>query len=163
MLRRLISNSLIFLMIISILFPLISQFKSKKITKAGDYLQFAPVATASSIILICDLKGSFPLSLGLLTNLAITYTLKYSVSKERPNKHNTQSFPSGHTAFAFQAAAFIHIRYGWVYAFPMYIISSFVGYSRVQGNNHYWEDVIAGAIIGILSSLFYLKLIDNFK
>jgi len=52
-------------------------------------------------------------------------------------------------------AAFIHQRYGWEYGIPAYVAASYVAYSRVQADKHFVEDVIAGAAIGIFSSLYF--------
>ena len=52
-------------------------------------------------------------------------------------------------------AAFIHERYGWKYAVPAYIAATYVGYSRVEADKHYVEDVVVGAAIGIVSSFVF--------
>ncbi|WP_207766086.1 phosphatase PAP2 family protein [Solimonas fluminis] len=80
-----------------------------------------------------------------------TYGLKYAVDAERPNG-GPRSFPSGHTASAFMGAEFIRKEYGWGWGVPAYLTASWVGYSRVETENHYWRDVIAGALIGIASN-----------
>jgi membrane-associated phospholipid phosphatase len=85
----------------------------------------------------------------------ITHALKYSVNERRPNGVCCNSFPSGHTSAAFMGAAFIEKRYGWRYAIPAYLGATYVGYSRVQTRNHYISDVIAGALIGTLSSYYF--------
>lgn len=82
---------------------------------------------------------------------AATYGLKYSIDAERPNG-GSESFPSGHTASAFMGAEFIRKQYGWGWGLPAYATAGWVGYSRVESNNHYWRDVIAGALIGIASN-----------
>lgn len=76
--------------------------------------------------------------------------------ERRPNGGN-QSFPSGHTSISFSAAEFMRERYGWEYGLPAYAVASFVGYSRVESNQHYPRDVVAGAAIGILSSYIFTK------
>ena len=70
---------------------------------------------------------------------------------------NYESFPSGHTALAFSGASFIAYRYEKKYAIPAYLLATFVGYSRVYAKKHYWDDVIVGAGIGVLSTLFYTQ------
>ena len=103
-----------------------------------------------------DKKGRSQFHKSLITNFAITYGLKNIVDKQRPNGLD-QSFPSGHTSTAFHGSAFIHKRYGLKYAIPAYVGASFVGYSRVDSDNHFPEDVIAGAAIGIVSSFYFTK------
>jgi hypothetical protein len=81
----------------------------------------------------------------------VTYGLKYSIDTERPNGSG-QSFPSGHTAIAFSGAEFIRKQYGWGWGVPAYVTAGFVGWSRVQTRNHWTHDVLAGALIGVLSN-----------
>ncbi|WP_205527246.1 phosphatase PAP2 family protein [Solimonas sp. K1W22B-7] len=80
-----------------------------------------------------------------------TYGLKYAVDAERPNG-GPRSFPSGHTASAFMGAEFIRKEYGWGWGVPAYLTAGWVGYSRVETHNHYWRDVVAGALIGVASN-----------
>ncbi|HEY0975571.1 MAG TPA: phosphatase PAP2 family protein [Solimonas sp.] len=80
-----------------------------------------------------------------------TYGLKYAIDARRPNG-GSQSFPSGHTAAAFMGAEFIRKEYGLWWGVPAYAAASWVGYTRVQSKNHYWRDVLAGALIGIASN-----------
>lgn len=82
-------------------------------------------------------------------------SLKMITHKERPNRRGYESFPSGHTAAGFMGAGFIHRRYGFVYAIPAYVGAAFVGYTRIQANKHFGEDVMAGAVIGLGSSLIF--------
>jgi membrane-associated phospholipid phosphatase len=80
-----------------------------------------------------------------------TYGLKYAIDAERPNG-GPRSFPSGHTASAFMGAEFIRKEYGWGWGVPAYLTAGWVGYSRVETDNHYWRDVIAGALIGVAAN-----------
>ena len=84
----------------------------------------------------------------------VTTGLKFAVNEKRPNGGN-HSFPSGHASFSFATSEFIRKRYGWEYGIPAYFAASFVGYSRIEANDHYTHDVVAGAFLGILSSYFF--------
>jgi len=59
------------------------------------------------------------------------------------------SFPSGHTTEAFAVASVVASHYptAWVRV-AAYGIAGLVGYSRVNDNDHFASDVVAGAIIG---------------
>ncbi len=92
---------------------------------------------------------------GALTG-ATTLILKAAVDKKRPNGH-AHSFPSGHTSDAAFGAAFLQRRYGWWYGVPAFMLTGFVGWSRVESGEHFAEDVIAGAGIGIVSSLIFTR------
>ena len=50
---------------------------------------------------------------------------------------------------------FINNRYGSKFGIPAIFLASFVGYSRVYAEKHYWEDVLAGALISVFASIFY--------
>jgi membrane-associated phospholipid phosphatase len=86
-----------------------------------------------------------------------TQGLKKLIDKQRPNGVCCDSFPSKHATKAFVGAAFIHKRYGWKYAIPAYVGASYFAYGRVETDKHYWEDVAAGAAVGILSSFYFTK------
>ncbi|MBC8434015.1 MAG: phosphatase PAP2 family protein [Desulfobacterales bacterium] len=91
-----------------------------------------------------------------LTTVGITYGLKKTVDKQQPNG-DPESFPSGHTSLAFSGASFIQRRYGWKYGTPAYIVASFVGFSSVKSDNHYPEDVLAGAALGVACTYLFAK------
>ena len=78
-------------------------------------------------------------------------------------------FASGHAANSFALASSLFLIYrkqikylGW-----MYLWASIVAYSRIYVGVHYPFDVITGALIGIVFSIFiciiYTKLPDNFR
>ncbi len=139
-----------------ILLAFTSQAKAASdIEIAGDVLQILiPGIAYGTTLYWDDDEGETQMYQSFFTNLGITYTLKVSINRTRPNGGD-YSFPSGHTSAAFQGAAFIHARYGWTYAIPAYIGACFVGYSRVYANKHFPSDVWAGAIIGTLSSFYF--------
>jgi len=125
------------------------------IEKTGDALQILiPAIAYGTTFYLDDNEGRNQFYTSFAATLGITQILKYSIDKKRPNGSD-RSFPSGHTSAAFQGASFIHKRYGLKFAIPAYIGASFVGYSRVESNNHYVEDVLAGAAIGIASSFYF--------
>lgn len=127
------------------------------IQTAGDILQFVIPATAGGLTLgYADYKGTLQFGESFAVTEGVTYGLKYTVNETRPNG-GSQSFPSGHTSVSFCGAEFIRKRYGWQLGVPAYAAASFVAYSRVESNEHYPHDVIAGAAIGILSSFIFTK------
>lgn len=100
-------------------------------------------------------EGLIQFTESFVVSQLITHGLKYTVNERRPNGVCCNSFPSGHTSAAFMGAAFIQERYGWRYGVPAYLGAAYVGYSRVQTRNHYVSDVLAGALIGSLSSYYF--------
>jgi membrane-associated phospholipid phosphatase len=149
-------------MLISIcMFPRQSALASDEIEKAGDAIQLLlPAIAYGATFYLDDSAGRAQFYRSFFTSLGVTYGLKNTIDKTRPNG-SAQSFPSGHTSAAFQGAAFIHQRYGITYAVPAYVGAVFVGYSRVESDNHYVEDVVAGALIGTASSLYFTQPYKN--
>ena len=117
--------------------------------RVGDHLQLAlPAIALTSTFALDDRVGRQQFLLSFAATVAITHGLKQLVDEKRPNG-GRQSFPSGHTSAAFQAAAFIQRRYGWLPGLPAYLAASYVGYSRVKSEQHYAHDVYSGAAIGV--------------
>lgn len=125
------------------------------IVEAGDTLAIALPATGLLASLIHqDLEGATQLTISVLAAQGVTEVLKNSVGRYRPNSDlagaSYKSFPSGHSAGAFSGAAFLQTRYGAAWGVPAYAAATFVAASRVHGNRHYPDDVLAGASIGFL-------------
>jgi len=127
------------------------------IQSAGDVLQIALPLTAAGLTLAYrDGTGALQLGESTALTLGVTYSLKYAVNETRPNG-GSQSFPSAHTSISFSAAEFMRKRYGLEYGVPAYALASLVAYSRVESNEHYAHDVVAGAAIGIASSYIFTR------
>ncbi len=156
-------KSFTYLLLFCALSPIKNAAAADTIEKSGDILQFViPSVAYGTTFYLNDKEGRNQFYKSFATSLGTTYALKYSINKQRPNGGN-HSFPSGHTSAAFQGASFIHKRYGIKYAIPAYIAAAFVGYSRVESDNHYTEDVLAGAAIGIVSSFYFTKPYKGFS
>jgi hypothetical protein len=79
--------------------------------------------------------------------------LKYNVSEGRPYDEGVHSsFPSGHATTAFAFAGVIAAEHGWYWGVPAMAMATFVGYSRINDNQHRTHDVIAGATIGLTAA-----------
>ena len=116
-----------------------------------------PVAGLTAILVQKDWVGLKQGVFAGLTTLGVTYGLKAVVNKERPDHSDHNSFPSMHTSTTFTAAAFIQRRYGWKWGLPAYIVSTYVGWSRVYGMKHDWWDVATGAVIGAGCSYIFTR------
>lgn len=144
-----------------ILNPTICFSSQDNVETAGDYLQVILPAVAFGSSYFFDDQSTpdnlrykqFVKSFSL--GLATTHLLKFSLEKRRPNGNNENSFPSGHTFAAFSSAAFINSRFGAKYGLPSYLLAGFVGYSRVKSQNHFADDVFAGALIGYLYNEYF--------
>lgn len=132
---------------------LVNSIYANTIEKSGDaLLLLIPSLAFGTTIYHDDKEGSIQFLKSATTNAAVTYALKYSIDKTRPNGEDDHSFPSGHTSAVFQGASFIHRRYGLTYGLLAYAGAIYTGYTRVHSDKHYVEDVLAGALIGSLSS-----------
>ncbi len=122
----------------------------------GDALAVViPASAYGTTFYMDDHDGQIEFYKSIATSTATTFALKYTVKRERPDGSNDRSFPSAHTMFAFQGATFIHRRYGFKYAVAAYLGATFVGYSRIEADKHYLSDVLAGAVIGSVSSWYF--------
>ena len=73
----------------------------------------------------------------------------------RPDGTDNESFPSGHTSVAFCGATTLMHEYRkvspWI-GVAGYAVATGVAVDRVRRNRHHWEDVVAGAAIGVASA-----------
>ena len=125
---------------------------------AGDIVAVAiPALAYGSTYYKEDKVGRQQFYKSFATNLAATQVLKSTIDKERPNGSDDDSFPSRHVSVAFQGASFIHKRYGLEYSIPAYVGAGFVAYTRLEVDEHDATDVLAGAALGIASSMYLTK------
>ena len=100
----------------------------KAVRTSGDVgAVLLPVAGLTAILLNKDWQGLKQGVFAGAATLGVTYALKYIV------------------------------RYGWKWGVPAYVLSTYVGWSRVYGKKHDWWDVAAGAVIGAGSSLIFTR------
>lgn len=67
------------------------------------------------------------------------------------------SFPSAHAASSFAAATVLFLRFkGWPGRAAMALAAA-IGFTRIFFTVHYFSDVAAGAVLGILCALFVLR------
>lgn len=129
-------------------------------SKADDYLRFAAVPFIFGLDMLgvkgkTDYKNRIVLFVKAEAIMAVSTTLlKRGTHVIRPDGSDTHSFPSGHSAQAFLAAAMIQKEFGsksiW-YPIAAYAVASSVGALRILNNKHYASDVLVGAGVGILS------------
>lgn len=115
-------------------------------------------------------KTIIPLAMSLITTwILVEYILKIVFNRLRPiidaSEHilftcpSTYSFPSGHAAISF-SAAYILSNNDKKRAPLYYTFAVLISYSRIYLGCHYISDVVAGAILGTLISIFIKKYCD---
>lgn len=124
------------------------------------------------VLIVADLKiGLAFLVAGLIAfaiELPLYRVLKDSIKRDRPAnglKNVLQriqppdqfSFPSGHTAAAVMIASMISVYVPGL-AFGFWVWAVMVGLSRVYLAVHYPSDVVAGALLGLMSSTIGIEL-----
>jgi len=110
------------------------------------------------------------LAAGELTNLVITnLTLKPLIGRIRPFAVNAAvelliampgdaSFPSGHTACSFAAAAALKTAGSWLWK-PALLVALLMGFSRLYLYVHWPTDILGGIMIGWLAGCLGAKLV----
>ena len=128
----------------------------------GDATQAIPLTAALGLSIgVGDWQGLKQLGLSGGTAFALTHGIKEVVDKNRPDDTANNSFPSGHTSASVTGAAFIWRRYGPKWGAPAAIIAAYTGFSRVEGQKHFMDDVISGAAVGLISNLLWTDPVDE--
>lgn len=107
--------------------------------------------------------------LAFLLSTGIVHLIKRRVKRLRPVMHTTVrflvpetragSFPSGHTATTFALATVLAWHFPAA-AVPVFILAAMIGYSRVYVGVHFLTDVMAAALIGVISgALVMLRVV----
>lgn len=145
-------------------FPGFRRYVNRQVGKWGgshsisidNYLRFAP-AVAYVGLGVCGVRSRNNLRDRLLAGATAylcmgvaTASLKAIVHEQRPDGSSDNSFPSGHAAAAFTGAELMRIEYGNAIGAAGYAVAAGVGILRLYNNRHWYNDVLAGAGIGIL-------------
>lgn len=127
----------------------------------GDVMELLlPAAAAALTLERGDVDGLKELALSGALAVGTTEVLKRVVNSPRPDG-SRGGFPSAHASIAFVSAAYVHQRYGAQWAVPMYGLATLAGYSRVSTHNHYFKDVMGGALIGIGSAFLLTHSLNS--
>jgi membrane-associated phospholipid phosphatase len=142
---------------------------------------WVPCAVAGILLLFRKWRVATIILVGQLVATLITSAIKRIFRAPRPSivlselgidfpiiegvdLHSTLSFPSGHTSavFSFCFALAIFCPKWWQKILCL-LIAILGGYSRIYLSQHFIEDVLAGSVIGIISVLILIPLVNKLK
>jgi membrane-associated phospholipid phosphatase len=130
--------------------------------RLGDHLSYAlPLGALAVELWRGDRAGAWQLTQSFVVTTGTTELLKRATNQTRPDGSNDKSFPSGHAARAFSAAAYVRQRHGFEAAWPLYVAATYVGHTRVQADRHRWRDVVGAAALAELSAHWLVEPFDG--
>lgn len=133
----------------------------------------------AAVLLLFNYAKSFMLALTYAATSLLAQVVKFIFDAPRPHLYfqkqlanihfvkgvemlNYHSFPSGHTVTAFSTAVLITY---WCknkfWGLPLLLVAIFVGYSRMYLSEHFFEDVTAGSVIGVIATVFLITWLSN--
>lgn len=150
-----------------------------------DYLTFLgdgqTVIVSALILLFVRFRYTLIILLSSGLSTLITQSIKHFVNADRPVRffeainiklylvpgvHNNihWSFPSGHStaAFTLYFCLALFSANKWM-KFVFFLLALSVSYSRVYLSQHFFEDIYAGALIGVLCVILIYSLLINVK
>jgi membrane-associated phospholipid phosphatase len=83
----------------------------------------------------------------LVVNDLWTMLFKVGMDDHSPNGE-WGGWPSGHMSSSVAFASVVHEYYGWGPAIPLYLLSGYVGATRLQDREHDFSDLVFGAALG---------------
>lgn len=148
------------------------------ITDIGDGIT---VFVLSVLLALFNYRSAFLLITSYAVTSILAQILKFSFNMPRPVLYfsnqlgkihfvkdlyilSTNSFPSGHTVTIFSAGIVMtylvkHKMWGLI----LFSVAALVGYSRMYLSQHFFEDVLAGSVIGVIITVLWLSWIDRRK
>lgn len=103
-------------------------------------------------------------AIGIGLTEALVQGLKYGTTEMRPDRSDTRSFPSHHSAIAFAGATILSREYGYISPWitvGAYTTATLTMFSRMNTSKHWFNDLMIGAGIGIVSANFGYFIADK--
>lgn len=122
-----------------------------------NYLQYAPylgygVGFALGAGEHGRVEQAMAMATAVIIGAALSRSIKYLASVERPNGYDYFSFPSGHTTTVFLAAEMVRLEFGPWWGLAAYSTAFVTAFMRLVNNYHWTSDLMGGAAIGIFSA-----------
>ncbi|MDR6940604.1 phosphatase PAP2 family protein [Mucilaginibacter pocheonensis] len=146
------------------------------ITDIGEGLT---VIILAAIIALFNYRNAFLLATSYAVTSIVAQVLKHIFDAPRPKLYfshdlshihfvkglqvwSVHSFPSGHSVTAFSAAVVItYLCKNKNWGIAALLVAMLVGYSRMYLSQHFFEDVIAGSVIGVIVTVLWLSWLDS--
>ena len=119
-----------------------------RLSQVGDFWGILSPLAVWAIMLKSNMNKDY-VSNAFAANIMSTYVIKSLSQRQRPDRSNNYSFPSGHTSNSFLAAELINQIEGMSLSVPFYLLSINTALSRINDKKHFLSDVVFGAAIGI--------------
>ena len=131
------------------------------------------------IVTIKNFRQGFLILTSYLIGFVISQMLKNLVKAPRPHLFfakklsgiyfvkgvvllDANSFPSGHSVSAFtMALVFTYLCRNKSWGYFWLILAVLIGYSRLYLSEHFLQDVVAGSVLGVVLTAFWLTYIDK--
>ncbi len=127
-------------------------------------ISFCALILSGIVVFVLKQTYNMPRPINFFTNL---YDGDYKIRIiENLDIHSNHSFPSGHTTTAFVVFtifALITKSKHWYLKLFYFLMAFLVAYSRVYLSQHFLQDIVAGAIIGVASVLICYFFINKIK
>jgi len=94
--------------------------------------------------------AAYDMSQAVVVNFFYTAVIKEAVRRDRPDRSDHRSFPSGHSSNAFACATVWSEQYGWKAAVPGYLAAGLIAGSRLATKKHHLSDIVGGATLGVI-------------
>ncbi|MCD8741693.1 phosphatase PAP2 family protein [Mucilaginibacter roseus] len=146
-------------------------------TNIGDGL--FTIAIAAVLLLFFSYRKAFLLATSYAVSSLIAQILKFAFDAPRPklyfssklegihfvkdvHVYTLHSFPSGHSVTAFSTAVVLcYFVRQKAWSIVLLVLAIFAGYSRMYLSEHFFEDVVAGSVTGVIITVLWLSWIDG--
>src|ERR1700761_4040141 len=137
------------------------------------------VVILSAILLLFNYRAAFLLASSYAITSISAQIVKFMFAAPRPKLYfekqishlhfvkgvemlSLHSFPSGHTQTAFSMAViFTYWSRNKAWGPLFLLLAILVGYSRMYLSEHFFEDVTAGSVIGVMLTVVWIYWLDN--
>jgi membrane-associated phospholipid phosphatase len=133
----------------------------------------------AAVMTLFNYRKAFIVATAFAITAIIAQIIKYTIDAPRPKLYfkdqlnrihfvkdvdilSTHSFPSGHTVTAFSLAVlFAYWSKNKALGAIFLLVAIMVGYSRMYLSEHFFEDVTAGSVLGVVVTVAWLYWLDN--